>query len=208
MFFMSGDSTKECERYLFSGSSGWSILNEPPALDSMPVTSTFPSKLPASPLGTPAPPPPAMASIALPPVTELNPPTATMAVPPAPRGPWPPWASTPVPPWPLLLSPPVAITPRPAVTVLARLLPPVAITQVPPIVLLEPPWARKPVPLGPPFAVIPSLNAPVLETTRTLVNDGVPPVNESGTGSPSGEAEVPSPFSVSSRETVPSPALV
>jgi hypothetical protein len=29
---MSGLSTKECERYLFAGSRGWSILNEPPPL--------------------------------------------------------------------------------------------------------------------------------------------------------------------------------
>src|SRR5215471_7701117 len=41
MFIMSGDSTKEWYRYLFSGSRGWSILNDPPALLKVPVTFTL-----------------------------------------------------------------------------------------------------------------------------------------------------------------------
>src|ERR1035441_7340398 len=37
MFFMSGDSTKEWERYLLAGSSGWAILNEPPPISPLPA---------------------------------------------------------------------------------------------------------------------------------------------------------------------------
>src|SRR6187455_2777971 len=44
---MSGDSTKECDRYLLSGSSGWSILNDPADFDTLPRTSTSPQKSPA-----------------------------------------------------------------------------------------------------------------------------------------------------------------
>ena len=39
---MSGDSTKECDRVLFSGSSGWSIRNEPADFDSVPCTFMLP----------------------------------------------------------------------------------------------------------------------------------------------------------------------
>jgi hypothetical protein len=46
---MSGLSTKECDRYLFAGSSGWSILNEPADFESVPSTSTLPANRPASP---------------------------------------------------------------------------------------------------------------------------------------------------------------
>ena len=49
MFFMSGDSTKEWDKYLFSGSSGWSIRNAPPPLMRVPITFTSPSKYPAQP---------------------------------------------------------------------------------------------------------------------------------------------------------------
>src|SRR5512139_1264431 len=49
MFIMSGDSTKEWQRYLFSGSSGWSILKEPAVLLSVPAMWTFPVKWPAQP---------------------------------------------------------------------------------------------------------------------------------------------------------------
>src|SRR6478672_11674693 len=49
MFFMSGDSTKEWDKYLFSGSSGWSIRKAPAPLKSVPVTFTSPSKNPAQP---------------------------------------------------------------------------------------------------------------------------------------------------------------
>ena len=41
-FIMSGDSTNEWRRYLLPGSRGWSILNEPPPLDSDPVTAALP----------------------------------------------------------------------------------------------------------------------------------------------------------------------
>src|SRR5262245_65670307 len=51
MFIMSGDSTNEWYRYLSSGCSGWSILNDPPPLLSVPVTTTLPEKCPASPVG-------------------------------------------------------------------------------------------------------------------------------------------------------------
>ena len=46
---MSGDSTNECESHLWSGSSGWSILNEPADLLSVPFTATLPLKKPANP---------------------------------------------------------------------------------------------------------------------------------------------------------------
>jgi hypothetical protein len=38
---MSGDSPKEWYRYLPAGSTGWSILNEPPLLERLPVTSAL-----------------------------------------------------------------------------------------------------------------------------------------------------------------------
>src|SRR5580658_2502467 len=44
---MSGDSTKECERYLFAGSSGSSILNEPLPLVNLPKTFRSPAKMPS-----------------------------------------------------------------------------------------------------------------------------------------------------------------
>ena len=47
MFFMSGDSTKEWDKYLFSGSSGWSIRKAPAPLVRVPTTFTSPSKNPA-----------------------------------------------------------------------------------------------------------------------------------------------------------------
>jgi len=43
-FFISGDSTKEWERYLLAGSSGWSILNRPPGFSIGPRMRTFPSR--------------------------------------------------------------------------------------------------------------------------------------------------------------------
>src|SRR5262245_53087250 len=46
---MSGLSTNECERYLWAGSSGWSILNEQPSLERTPFTCTLASKEPANP---------------------------------------------------------------------------------------------------------------------------------------------------------------
>jgi len=39
---MSGDSTNECDSHLRSGSSGWSILKEPAAFDSVPLTCALP----------------------------------------------------------------------------------------------------------------------------------------------------------------------
>src|SRR5688500_9673235 len=39
---MSGDSTKECDRVLFSGSSGWSMRNEPADFESVPMTWVLP----------------------------------------------------------------------------------------------------------------------------------------------------------------------
>src|SRR5215469_4373130 len=50
---MSGDSTNEWERYLFSGSSGWSILNEPLPLVSLPLTLRLPAKKPLPLASTP-----------------------------------------------------------------------------------------------------------------------------------------------------------
>src|SRR6516164_7919452 len=49
MFIMSGDSTKEWERYLLAGSRGSSILKEPAALERLPSTSTSPRKNAANP---------------------------------------------------------------------------------------------------------------------------------------------------------------
>src|SRR6266849_1369530 len=40
---MSGDSTKECDRYLLAGSKGWSILKLPLPLETAPVTLRFPT---------------------------------------------------------------------------------------------------------------------------------------------------------------------
>src|SRR3954452_20139860 len=48
MFFMSGDSTNECDRNLLRGSSGSSILNEPADLVSVPTTCTLPVKMAAA----------------------------------------------------------------------------------------------------------------------------------------------------------------
>jgi hypothetical protein len=48
---MSGDSTNEWLRYLFAGSSGWSIWKPPPFLARNPLTTTFPLKTPALPPG-------------------------------------------------------------------------------------------------------------------------------------------------------------
>src|SRR4051794_36170396 len=42
MFIMSGDSTNEWLRYLFAGSSGWSIWKPPPFLARNPFTRTVP----------------------------------------------------------------------------------------------------------------------------------------------------------------------
>jgi hypothetical protein len=39
---MSGDSTKECERYEFAGSKGWSILKDPEPLEILPLTVRLP----------------------------------------------------------------------------------------------------------------------------------------------------------------------
>src|SRR5258708_39820256 len=46
MFIMSGLSTKEWERVLLVGSSGWSILKEPPPLLTVPVTTKLPARKP------------------------------------------------------------------------------------------------------------------------------------------------------------------
>src|SRR6266508_656820 len=43
MFIMSGDSTKECERYLFAGSIGSSILKLPALFESVPLTVRLPA---------------------------------------------------------------------------------------------------------------------------------------------------------------------
>ena len=57
---MSGDSTKEWHRYLFPGSSGWSISKPPPALLRRPVIRTLPRKTPAKPFGFSPTTPPAL----------------------------------------------------------------------------------------------------------------------------------------------------
>src|ERR1700730_530289 len=44
MFIISGDSTKEWDRYSLAGSSGWSILNDPPPLLRLPLMFTLPSR--------------------------------------------------------------------------------------------------------------------------------------------------------------------
>jgi hypothetical protein len=52
---------------LLAGSSGWSIRNEPPPFDRLPVTTTSPKKNPARPLGAPSAPLPAKAIMPSPP---------------------------------------------------------------------------------------------------------------------------------------------
>src|SRR5215831_10900512 len=190
-------------RYLFSGSSGWSILKFlVPVTLRLPATVRFPPGLSicTSPISSAA--SPTMAP--LPP----KPPSATMPLPPLPPPPLPlpPEANTPNPPMPIgpVASPPNALrplppTPRPAPALPNRPSPPSA----------ERPWPPTPTTPGPPLAellsapraVTPLPPSPLLAASITASSwpwSGTVPVKLSGTVTASGEPRVPLPDRVES----------
>src|SRR5215469_4381355 len=213
---MSGDSTNEWYRYLFSGSRGWSILNEPAAFDSLPDTWTSPWNSAASPLTAPPVALPAKATIPEPPLLPAPlpcPPAAVRPGPPMPLPLSPPVASTPEPAKKLVLSPPRALMPRPASPV--ALLPPVKSAPSPPVVLvLSPPRvlipnppSLRPLPASPPRILTPAPLAAVLTTSRANTS-GACPISDRGMATPNGKPFVPLPVNVPSWEIEPRAAVV